>query len=196
MSRSFVQKGILLFTGVAALSPSGDTSGVARGFIHAASTVGVSASPFMLQRKSCSVNPHAMQNNGELSGDCHSGDVIAASLGNLHAPGTQSRPFLRVIQKDCGRLDQMSARHATAELRDAKVTIHLARLILLRRQAKYPPTSSDLRKRCGVSIAVTKDSAMIGPTPGAVISLRHTGCSFAMRLIFLVTFSSSSSTAW
>lgn len=50
------------------------------------------------------VGPHAMQDDGELAGDCYPGPRHAAAFGNVHAQGAQARPFLRAHEQRMRRL--------------------------------------------------------------------------------------------
>ncbi len=88
----------------------------------------------------------------------------------------------------------MNACHTAAELGDAPVDVHFAGLVTA--SVSEAEVGADvlrlLKAMWSIEVAVTNDNATIGPTPGAVISLRHTGCSVAMRSICFVTLASIS----
>ena len=82
------------------------------------------------------VAPHAMQDDGELAGDCDPGPRHASSLGNPHAPGAKGRPFLAAHEQRVGCLVERGAGALVAASADLALDVGLAGLIAGRGQAE------------------------------------------------------------
>ncbi len=74
------------------------------------------------------VYPHAVQDNGEASGQGDDRLLGSAATSNLHAPGLEPGPFLGACEKHLRRLVECRPHHCVAALRDPPVIVHLARL--------------------------------------------------------------------
>src|SRR5918996_1212920 len=120
------------------------------------------------------VKPHAVQHHGELAGERHLGFLHALASGDAHRPGLEARPARRAGEHDVGRLVQRRTRRSIANFADPTRTIDLAGLVLRGVRPKWAPTALECWKRSGWSIADLKVIATTAPTPGTVISRRHT----------------------
>ena len=73
-----------------------------------------------------SIDPHAMQNDRELTCDRYFGLAEPVSLGELHPPGLHGGPFRHARQQNPGGFKQITAQHGVAALRDSSGPIDLS----------------------------------------------------------------------
>ena len=86
------------------------------------------------------VNPYAVHDHGEPTGQGHDCLFHSAAPGDLHCPGFEPGPFRRTHQHDLGRFIEHRPHHLVAASRYATATsVDLARLILGWRQSQHRP---------------------------------------------------------
>src|ERR1700689_1134043 len=73
-----------------------------------------------------SINPHAMQNDGELTGDRDLGLAESIALGEPYPPSLHGGPFRDARQQNPGCFKQITSQHGVAALRDAACPIDLS----------------------------------------------------------------------
>src|SRR5436853_7232585 len=64
------------------------------------------------------VDPHAMQNHGELSSNRDFGFTEPASFGDPHAPGFEHGPFCNACQQNACRLVEIASQHCITVFRN------------------------------------------------------------------------------
>src|SRR5207248_1749327 len=82
------------------------------------------------------VAPDAAQDDGQLAGDCHAGTRDTTALGDVHAPGSQRRPFDAADQQRVGRLIERGAGKFIATPANATLHVGFTGLIASGRQAE------------------------------------------------------------
>jgi hypothetical protein len=80
------------------------------------------------------VDPDAMKDYGNLSGDSDLSLFRADPLGELHAPSFQAGPFLSSVQQHGCRLKQVGSEQSIAPARYSAVCVSLTGLIAPRRE--------------------------------------------------------------
>src|ERR1700690_280914 len=73
-----------------------------------------------------SIDPHAMQNDGELTGDRNLGLAEPVALGEPYPPSLHGGPFWHARQQNPGCFKQITSQHRVAALRDATGPIDLS----------------------------------------------------------------------
>ena len=86
-----------------------------------------------------------MQDNGELAGEGHFGELYAAPLCDPHRPATQAGPA-PVMHQDVRGLIEGSAHHFIAAAADMSVVVDLPGAVASRRQAKMSSNISGSRE--------------------------------------------------
>ena len=73
-----------------------------------------------------SIDPHAMQNDRELTRDCNLCLAEPVALGEPYSPGLHGGPFRDARQQNPGCFKQVTPQHRVAALRDATCPIDLS----------------------------------------------------------------------
>src|SRR6187549_2128483 len=73
-----------------------------------------------------SIDPHAMQNDRELTRDCNLCLAEPVALGEPYSPGLHGGPFWDARQQNPGRFKQVTSKHGVTALRDSARPIDLA----------------------------------------------------------------------
>src|SRR6185437_14202084 len=121
------------------------------------------------------VDPHAVQDDGELPGQGHGSAPQAAAFGNRHRPAFETGEALHAREHGMGRFIECAAHHGVPGFGDAAGDVDGAGLVLPRSESdSRAPNRFDVVKRVGSSTPVLKVSAVKAPTPGTVIRWRQT----------------------
>jgi hypothetical protein len=144
--------------------------------------------PFMRSRRSSSRRPRrrrflsragtrhhrptSYEDGREFAGDRDPGSRQAATLGDLHAPGAQARPFLAANQQRMRGLIKSRARQFVAASTDPHLDIRFARLIASRGQTQV---SADISRQGG-------------PAPPEKLEMMHIAWSAAAAQVVGVFF--------
>jgi len=66
-----------------------------------------------------SIDPHAMQNDRELTCDCNLCLAEPVALGEPHSPGLHGGPFWDARQQNPGRFKQVASQHGVTAFGDS-----------------------------------------------------------------------------
>ena len=95
-----------------------------------------------------SLDPHAMQNNRELTRDRNLGLAEPVALGEPYPPSLHGGPFWDARQQNPGRFKQITSSHGLAGLRDATCPIDLSGRTASTGQPDVSTYASRPRKPC------------------------------------------------
>src|SRR5215469_7313576 len=88
------------------------------------------------------VDPHAMQNHGELSSNRDFGFAEPASFRDPHAPGFEHRPFCNACQQNACRLVEIASQHWITASRNPSRPVDFTGCIAAARQADISSDTS------------------------------------------------------
>lgn len=121
-----------------------------------------------------------MKNHGKFSCDRNARLFEAGHFRQFHAPDLQRRRSQVARQQGCCRLIEVLSDHLVTLLRDASISAGFTGFYRLGVSPRYAPALDDLLKRDASSNADTTDSAVMIPTPGAVINSWAVGFALAI----------------